>query len=169
MPPLRERRDDIAGIAEATLRRVDPGRSWQLSLPLRRLLVSPALVWPGNVRQLERVIERARERAVTRDPEGHVLLPDHLDAVDLGQPIADVAPVAVQDAQGDLGSEWQRLQGERAKLDELEERVLREALKKAGGVVAQAARELGIARTTLSSRVDALGMRAPRKDGGAKD
>ena len=114
LPPLRERREDIVGIAEATLRRVDAGRPWQLSVPLRRLLVSPALLWPGNVRQLERVVERARERALTRDPEALVLTPEHLEAVDLGQPFPDLVGRSAAGAPPDLGAEWQRLQGERA-------------------------------------------------------
>jgi len=40
--------------------------------------------------------------------------------------------------------------------------VLRTALTSSGGVVAKAAREVGIARTTFSSRLDALGIRQPR-------
>jgi len=39
--------------------------------------------------------------------------------------------------------------------------LLREALGRSDGVVARAARELGMARTTLSSRIDALGLRGP--------
>src|ERR1019366_1273174 len=49
LPPLRARREDVPALAEATLRRVDGGRPWTLSLPLRRLLVSPAITWSGNV------------------------------------------------------------------------------------------------------------------------
>jgi DNA-binding NtrC family response regulator len=75
LPPLRQRREDIPTMAESTLRRVDPSRTWSLSVALRRLLVSPALDWSGNVRQLERAIERARERAVARDPEATMLTP----------------------------------------------------------------------------------------------
>jgi transcriptional regulator with GAF, ATPase, and Fis domain len=164
LPPLRERREDIPALAESTLRRVDPARTWTLSLHLRRLLVSPALEWSGNVRQLERAIERARERAVSRDPEATVLTPEHLEARDV-----DHASLSLAESSGStppnasLGSRWQRLQAERAKLDEHEQVVLREALANSGGVVAQAARELGVARTTLSSRIDALGIRAPRR------
>jgi transcriptional regulator with GAF, ATPase, and Fis domain len=163
LPALRERREDIPALAEGTLRRVDPGRSWTLSVPLRRLLVSPALDWSGNVRQMERAIERARERAVARDPEATLLTPEHLEARDLGQ--GQSAPVVSPDAESPaaLGVVWQRLQGERDRLDEREQSVLRQALAQSGGVVAQAARELGIARTTLSSRIDALGIRTPRR------
>ncbi|HEV3189716.1 MAG TPA: sigma 54-interacting transcriptional regulator [Polyangiaceae bacterium] len=167
VPPLRERRGDIPALAESTLRRVDPGRAWSLSVPLRRLLVSPALDWSGNVRQLERAIERARERAVARDPEATVLTPEHLEARDVDHALAAAATTPDAPAEA-LGVTWQRLQADRDKLDEREQSVLRQALAQSGGVVAQAARELGIARTTLSSRIDVLGIRVARRSDPAK-
>jgi transcriptional regulator with GAF, ATPase, and Fis domain len=95
-----------------------------------------------------------------------VLTPEHLEARDV-----DHVSLSAAEARGSapppaesLGVSWQRLQAERAKLDEREQGVLREALAKSGGVVAQAARELGIARTTLSSRIDALGIRTPKRE-----
>jgi transcriptional regulator with GAF, ATPase, and Fis domain len=132
-------------------------------VPLRRLLVSPGFDWSGNVRQLERAVERARDRAVHRDPDATLLTPEHLEARDLGQvPVAALAssePVA-----GDAPSvTWQKLQAERTRIDEREQALLRNALADANGVVAQAARDLGIARTTLAHRLDALGIRAPKR------
>ena len=162
LPPLRERRGDIPALAEATLRRVDASRTWTLSVPLRRLLVSRELEWSGNVRQLERTIERARERAVARDPEATLLTPEHLEARDLGQEPPPLLASVDEEPSPPLGIEWQHLQAERARLDEREQSVLRRALAQSGGVVAQAARDLGIARTTLSSRLDALGIRGQR-------
>ncbi|HXX69445.1 MAG TPA: sigma 54-interacting transcriptional regulator [Polyangiaceae bacterium] len=163
LPPLRERREDITALAEGTLTRVDPARRWSLSVDLRRLLVSPALEWSGNVRQLERAIERARERAVARDPEAALLTPEHLEARDVDHASLTAATDTGTATPAPLGVTWQRLQADRAKLDEREQGVLRQALTQSGGVVAQAARELGIARTTLSSRIDALGMRVARR------
>ena len=162
LPPLRERRQDIPALAEHTLRRLDPSRSWTLSLPLRRLLVSPTLEWSGNVRQLERAVERARDRAVTRDPEARVLTPDHVESRDVDHASIDEAQTTPAPQEG-LGTTWQKLQAERSRLDEREQSVLRQALSQTGGVVAQAARELGIARTTLSSRIDALGVREGKR------
>jgi transcriptional regulator with GAF, ATPase, and Fis domain len=165
MPPLRRRREDIPIMAERFLRQVDPARPWTLSLELRRLLVSPALEWTGNVRQLERVIQRGRDRAVTRDPDATTLLQEHLDVRDLG--VASAAPLAspggAAAASAPVGARWQSLQAGRSKLDEDEEALIRSTLDACGGVVAHAARKLGIARTTLSSRIDALGIRAGRK------
>jgi DNA-binding NtrC family response regulator len=165
LPPLRRRREDIPTLVEQTLRRADPARTWALAVALRRLLVSPALEWTGNVRQLERAVERARERAISRDPEATTLTPEHFEPRDI-----DLATLAAASHEGSdseveaLGAQWQRLQAERAKIDEREQGLLGHALLASGGVVAHAARELGIARTTLSSRIDALGIRTARSE-----
>jgi transcriptional regulator with GAF, ATPase, and Fis domain len=162
VPPLRERREDVPGLAESTLRRIDPTRPWELSLSLRRLLVSPAFEWLGNVRQLERSVERARERALTRDPAATVLAPDHFEPRDLGA--ISIEGRAPPPREGTLDGAWQGLQGERAKIDERELYVIQQALHLTGGVVAHAARTLGVARTTLASRIEALGIRPARRE-----
>jgi transcriptional regulator with GAF, ATPase, and Fis domain len=61
-----------------------------------------------------------------------------------------------------LSVRLQKVHAQRATLEELEKDVLRQALGEAGGVVAYAARTLGIARTTLASRLEALGIRAAK-------
>jgi DNA-binding NtrC family response regulator len=159
LPPLRARRQDVPALAEATLQRVDPSRPWTLSSSLRDLLVSPSIGWSGNVRQLVHAIERARERALLRDSEATELLPQHLAPRDIdGAAIAstpEAAPLS-------LSTRWQKVHADRATLEELEKDVLRQALDEAGGVVAYAARALGIARTTLASRLEALGIRAAK-------
>jgi transcriptional regulator with GAF, ATPase, and Fis domain len=164
LPPLRDRRSDIPRLAESTLKRVDPSRSWNLSLEMRRLLVSPALEWTGNVRQLERVITRVRDRALVRDPEATELRPEHLESRDLD----GISPLQAKDARAPVevspSSEWQQLHAERARLDDRERAVIQRSLIQAGGVVAQAARGLGIARTTLASRIEILGMKSRSKD-----
>jgi transcriptional regulator with GAF, ATPase, and Fis domain len=174
LPPLRSRRVDIPALAEGTLRRADPSRGWTLSVGVRRLLMSEALEWSGNVRQLERVVLRARERAITRDPEATELVPEHFEARDLdGVSPNDAAAASASERAPDgaapegetLASAWQRLQATRARTDEGEQEVIRRALGEAGGVVAQAARSLGIARTTLVSRLEVLGMRGRTKGG----
>jgi transcriptional regulator with GAF, ATPase, and Fis domain len=162
IPPLRERREDVPGLAESTLRRIDPARPWELSLPLRRLLVSPAFDWSGNVRQLERAVERARERALTRDATATVLSPEHFEARDLGA--TSVEGGKARAPVGPLDGAWQALQDERTKIDEREQDVIQHALRLSGGVVAQAARALGVARTTLASRIDALEIRPARRE-----
>jgi len=180
IPPLRERRGDIPALAEGVLRRIDRAREWRLALPLRRLLVSGDLPWPGNVRQLEAVIGRARERALLRDPEGRTLTPEHVEPRDLGCARLDVPPPrAGRDAPaplpagaplelGALGDGFARLQREREALDGLEKRIIEAALERTGGVAAAAARELGVGRTSLISRMDTLGIAAPGRGRGRR-
>ncbi|HZN93519.1 MAG TPA: sigma 54-interacting transcriptional regulator [Myxococcales bacterium] len=158
VPPLRERREDIAFLAEATLRRADPGRSWTLSMPLRRLLASPAIPWSGNVRQLERLILRARDRAVAEDNRAIALTPEHVEPRDLEVDIEGSSAVPLR--EGGSPPSWAELQRQRAQLDEAEIATIRAALRRSGGVVAKAARELGVPRTTLSSRIAALGLQS---------
>ena len=160
LPPLRARREDVPALAESTLRRIDPSRPWTLSPALRQLLVSPDIGWSGNVRQLEHAIERARERALVRDGEATELLPEHFAPRDIdGAAIDEPAPPLPAHP---LSARWQKVHADRATLEELEKDVLRQALGEAGGVVAYAARALGIARTTLASRLEALGLRAAK-------
>ncbi len=158
LPPLRERRAEIPRLAESTLKRVDPSRAWTLSVEMRRLLVSPALEWSGNVRQLERVIMRVRDRALVRDPEATELRPEHLESRDLDgiSPLQAREAPSAETSETSLASEWQQLHAERARIDDRERAVIRRSLMGSGGVVAQAARVLGIARTTLASRIEIL-------------
>ena len=169
LPPLRHRRADVPLLAEATLRRVDPSRNWTLSVGARRLLLSSTIEWSGNVRQLERVVLRARERAIARDPGAHEIVPQHFEARDLdGVSPSEAAAPSSQEAaptsDETLSAAWQRLQSDRGRIDEGEQAIIRRALAYNDGVVAHAARTLGIARTTLASRLDVLGIRGRVKN-----
>ena len=57
LPPLRERREDIAPLAQALLERVAPGRKLQLAAGALALLQAQS--FPGNVRELRNLLERA--------------------------------------------------------------------------------------------------------------
>ena len=190
VPALRTRREDIPGLAESQLRRRDPARGWLLSPETRQLLVSTHLPWRGNVRQLEAAIERARERALANDSTCEVILPSHFSPRDFGidalpstgasnkpsstapasvghGPAASITsasamPVAVD--ASDLGGSWERLQTLRENLATSERSVLSAALNKHGGVVARAARELGMSRTSLVSRLNTYKIAHGRAD-----
>lgn len=71
LPPLRERREDIPALAQAALRRISRGDS-ELRLSPDALDALRTRDWPGNIRELSNVIERA---AVLSD--GPVLGPEH--------------------------------------------------------------------------------------------
>ena len=181
MPPLRERREDAPGIAEAFLRRLDPDRSWKLTVDVRRLLVSDAIDWPGNVRQLESVVRRARDRAVARDVAATQIAIDCFMPRDfgvesfaaLGAPVVTVAPPRAPTAEGPastrpvtmpgIGEQWSVILEARDSLDRRERQLIVEALDAHDGVVAHVARELGVARTSLVSRMSTLGIHAQKK------
>jgi transcriptional regulator with GAF, ATPase, and Fis domain len=100
------------------------------------------------------------------------LLPEHFEARELDGASPSLAdrPEPGEAAGGNpppSPSAWQSLETARAQLDEAEQEMVRRALGEANGVVAQAARTLGIARTTLSSRLDVLGLRGRGNRDGA--
>jgi DNA-binding NtrC family response regulator len=73
LPALRERRTDVPLLAEALLERVAPGRELQLAPAALAALM--AYDYPGNVRELRNVLERA-----TLLCDGDMIQPDHLPA-----------------------------------------------------------------------------------------
>ncbi len=155
LPPLRERRGDLVGLAEMLLPRIAPDRAWRLSLAARRALVADHLPWEGNVRELEGVLRRAVERARRADDTSDALTPDHLDPALRPAPTKPVPSTRPPVDTRSLAARWQGLQQERAALDQREEALLDEALAKHDQVLAHAAAELGLARTTLASRLAA--------------
>ena len=112
-----------------------------------------AYPWPGNVRELENFMERLS------------ILCEHdvIAADDLPRKILDnagVAPPAPPRFAAPAGFRWPRLadmdengMGLKEFLDIMEEKLLLEALEKAGGVKNQAAELLGIKRTTLIEKL----------------
>jgi DNA-binding NtrC family response regulator len=149
----RERGEDVLLLAELFLhraaRRLDK-RIAGFSNPAIDALRGAD--WPGNVRQLRNAIERSVILA-----EGPMIGLDDLPA--LAGEVADAA-----EPPGAIDS-WKALLRERAQLDEAERRVLQATLRRHQGVFARAARELGLARSTLLSRMEALGISAREPDG----
>ncbi|MCE9580619.1 MAG: sigma 54-interacting transcriptional regulator [Deltaproteobacteria bacterium] len=160
LPPLRARRDEIPALAEGILRRIDPARAWSLDVELRRALLSPTLAWSGNLRQLEATVMRARLRALARDRDARVLELAHVELTP-GPPSAAIAPrspppaIAPVAATG-VASSYAQLVADRAEIDRRERELLNQTLAQHDGVVARAAQELGIPRTSMISRLHTL-------------
>jgi DNA-binding NtrC family response regulator len=137
LPPLRERMEDLTPLTEHFLRQFNAENDKQVERlapdVLERLMSYP---WPGNVRQLENVIERgvvlARGPEITAD-----LLPAELGGN------GDAADGATTPAGMDLN---------RA-VAEFEREMIEAALKQAGGVQKKAARILGLKPTTLNEKL----------------
>jgi transcriptional regulator with GAF, ATPase, and Fis domain len=157
MPPLRERREDIPELAAHFLdlyaRRA--GRAIS-QLDDDALIALKHYDWPGNIRELENVIERAVVLA-----EGPIITVEELpQEVQQATPATPrVAPFDVSRAATATSvpqSSWtaQQEQAER-------ERLVR-ALAAAGGNKSQAARVLGMPRSTLVSKLEKHGL-LPRR------
>ena len=146
LPPLRERGDDVVLLAEEFARQFAARAGRQLA-PLgsdgaARLR---AYSWPGNVRELQNVIERA----VITARGGQLNLDRALPAASA----ADEGARTLPEASGVLTTQ---------ELARLERDNLRRALEATGWQIAGdsgAARLLGMAPSTLASRIKALGLR----------
>lgn len=129
LPPLRERKEDIPLLAQHFLEKyaptVNPEVKGFSNKAMAALIEHP---WKGNVRELENLIERALVHASK----------PIIDVEDLHFEPSFDAPKLVQMA----------LEKEMT-LEELEERYIREILKKTGGHKEKAAKILGINRRTL--------------------
>jgi DNA-binding NtrC family response regulator len=150
VPPLRERREEIVPLAELFMRRASSEwgtRADRLSEEAVNALI--AYAWPGNVRQLKNVIESAAAMATTNVVELDDL-PEHVSS-DLVQGSAGSAVVSPRAGSASLP----------ALVREFESKLVREALAKAGGNQAQAARILGVPRRTLANKVHCYGLLDP--------
>ncbi len=155
VPPLRERPDDIPELAlhfmHLSAQRCKKDVT-QLDDDVVVLLKSYA--WPGNIRQLENVIERA----VVITESGTITLAE-LPPELLQESVSELAEPALGDGDGAPVFAGVRnyvsLRGER---ERLERESLVRALAAADGNKAEAARALGIARSTLVSRLKKLGL-----------
>ncbi len=161
VPPLRERRREVEGLARGFLSAACDGMGRKaLSLAPQTLELLKRHRWPGNVRELKNVIERA---ALFCDDDE--VLPEHLpDALRVGAIPAVVqptpAPVEQGAEQGSLETTLQRLDEERR---ELEREKIRRALAESAGNQKRAAELLGISRRTLVNRLNELDLPRPRK------
>ncbi len=141
IPPLRER---VAEIEPLAVRFADEARRAAGRPPLRfapeTVAALTAYDWPGNIRELKNVIERA-----VLFCEGDTLSPEHLA---LPRPPAMTLP-ELPSTEDDAEDEERR-------------RVLA-ALEACAGNQTQAARMLGIARGTLIARLEKYNVPRPRK------
>jgi DNA-binding NtrC family response regulator len=135
IPPLRERVEDILPLAEHFLAHYSSamGRKTNIfSEDVRAILCAHS--WPGNVRELRNVIERAVVLS-TGEQVTTASLPQEL--------VRGPRPEAI--APG-------------GKLEAMEKAALAEAMRRHGGNVSSAARDLGISRDTLRYRIRKYGL-----------
>jgi DNA-binding NtrC family response regulator len=91
------------------------------------------------------------------------LVTEHFEARDLDGISPSAAAAVAVTKEEVLSSAWQQLQSDRARIEEAEQAMVRRALTENEGVITHAARSLGIARSTLASRIETFGMRSRTK------
>jgi len=141
IPPLRERKQDIPFLANHFIRKLaaDSGSAVEsiTDAAIERLM---AYHWPGNVRELENVIERSL--VLCRG--------NRLDAGD----------VRLESAPRPRSQNGQHFLPEGLTLDQYEQELIREALRRADGNKSHAARLLGLTRNALRYRLTQMGLEA---------
>jgi len=144
LPPLRRRKEDIPLLVEhfiARFNRLQHKTVTGITSEVMSLLM--AHDWPGNIRELENLVERAFvlcHEGVIRS--GH--LPEHFSP-----------RLSARESRGKMYSVKRTLEAQ----------VIRDALKRHQYNRAAAARDLGIHKSTLFRKIKALGIELPERDG----
>jgi two-component system response regulator AtoC len=146
IPPLRERREDIRPLAEHLLNRLSlrlgGGQRTLSTEGMKALLRYP---WPGNVREMDNMLERATILADTVTLGAEEILP-----LLTGEPVASTERPAEED-----------LSIKRA-TRELEKRLIEKALRKTQYNRSQAARLLQISHRALLYKIKDYGLEVPK-------
>jgi transcriptional regulator with GAF, ATPase, and Fis domain len=160
VPPLRDRVDDIAELALHFMKQsAQRTKKDLLTIEDDVLMLFKSYSWPGNIRQLENVIERAVVIA-----EGNALTLHEVPAeIFAGQPEGDELATFAANGNGNGKSHDDDLLGRplsahRRERLRLEREELVHALASARGNKAEAARALGMARSTFLSRLKKFGL-----------
>ena len=145
LPPLRERKDDIPLLVAHALRRASAGLERKMSgfstLAMKQLV---AYDWPGNVRELISAVESAVIRC-----QGDLVEPAHLPKEVLAE---DAGGLTADDGAATRESRY------RPQPADLEKRAILDALEAVGGNRTQAAKILGMGRTTLYMKLKEYGI-----------
>jgi len=132
LPPLVERRGDVPLLAHYFLRKYNERYRQQARLTESALRVLEDYSWPGNVRQLQHMIERL----VIVTPQGRIDDPAVREAIDLTEP-RDTASDTLADTEADQ---------------------IRRVLAATGGNKSRAAKILGIERKTLYRKLERMSL-----------
>ncbi len=147
VPPLRERRDDIPVLATQFLRQSAARHRKEVARfspsALEALMLHD---WPGNVRQLENLVERLV--ILSSSPE--------IDAALLPEEVRTERPDVVVPAAGPQPEQVC------TRMDELEKQAVHQALRQARGNVRQAARLLGVGQATMYRKIHRYGLTSSR-------
>jgi transcriptional regulator with GAF, ATPase, and Fis domain len=160
IPPLRERHEDIPLLAEHFIAKFNDRLKKEITAvtpeAIGRLV---AYQWPGNIRELENLMERTMLFC-----EGPEIRLSDLPPEVAGAPVSAAAPAPGAPAGGP-GTEEARPAPEslkeavRAETERVERELIQRALDATAGNVTQAARKLKISRKSLQTKMKELGLR----------
>ncbi len=150
LPPLRERRSDIPLLVGHFIKRFNKRLNKEIEgITPEALTCLEEHDWPGNIRELENVMERnilfASEPRITLQD-----LPPEL--LQRGETLAARPPIG-GDGSLSLPEMWKQ------EKERLERGMISQALDQTGGNVTQAAKILGISRKSLQKKMKELGLR----------
>jgi nitrogen regulation protein NR(I) len=155
LPPLRDRRDDIPALAEHFLARYGREMAKPVRLSAEVLDRLTHYRWPGNIRELQNVLERAvvlcdGEQLTVADLPKEILEPS-------GGPAPEPAPSAALAETGEPGSP-EHPTDLTARLDALEKAIILEALQKHRWNQTKVAASLGLKRSSLQYKMKKHGL-----------
>jgi DNA-binding NtrC family response regulator len=171
IPPLRERREDIPLLVDHFIAKFNERLRKQIEgIDLEAIEHLTAHPWPGNIRELENLMERTV--LFCEGPQIHVsdLPPEisHLVPVSLPQAQLAQAPGAASAPGEDSGRSAAMTpdlvgsslkEAVRAQTERVERELIQRALDETGGNVTQAARKLKISRKSLQTKMKEFGLR----------
>jgi DNA-binding NtrC family response regulator len=183
IPPLRKRRGDIPLLVRHIIKRFNDRLKKNVAgIADDALAALEGHAWPGNIRELENVLERTilfskneliaradlpEELGQSQAASGPVAVPTAAVAPAPSAPVAAPAAAAADDGESaETEDEALAVAGEsslkdivRAETNRVEKELIAKALNETGGNVTQAAKLLKISRKSLQMKMKELGLR----------
>jgi two-component system, NtrC family, response regulator AtoC len=181
VPPLRQRKEEIEALAREFIHRSQRGRGPGHKTPVLSKEVVLLLLeypWPGNIRELQNAIERA----VLLEEHGKIL-PEHLpiekmsatlstridssyvkEESAVSKPMKAAMADTINPPSGKSHVDMSLAELLKQQVQTMERQHIVDALNRCGGNQTRAAKELGISRRTLISRLETYGLPRPLKD-----
>ncbi len=155
IPPLRERVDDIEVLANHLLKKFMAQHNKRVTgITDRALDAMRGYPWPGNIRELENLIERGlivTAAGQMVDVEDLFTIPPSYERVSINSS-GELQP----NASAEFHTLFEDLQKRGLSLDVLEDGLIQEAVSRASGNLSAAARSLGLTRPQLSYRLQRM-------------
>jgi len=151
LPPLRERREDIAALIEHFVRQISTQNSWKtIPFTADAIRLLQAYAWPGNIRELRNMTERLMLLATDNEVNGETVR-SVLPSGKVAEP--EIAP------SGSLAT----------RMESFERETILAELKRQNYHMTNTAKSLGLERSHLYKKVGQLGIEIPnrREDGNA--